>query len=152
MSKVKIKFLKDHDFFDEEPKSFNKGEVISLEETSANHYIKRGLAKLVSAGTDLCKPKRQIELPVEKEAQLDEKVVGLREKVSNWINGLLPDTKPEDAEKALAEILPKAEEDAAKVIQNANVDSQGIIEKAEGSAKGILQQANEEAKKIKDKK
>lgn len=192
MSKVKIRFLQDYDFFDEKPKSFNMGEVISIDEPSANHYLKRGLAETVPANTPLCKPKRQVEIPVDtapevvqesvsilerfsnwlasigseankNSSDLDPEVFPLLERISDWIATLSPETKLEDAERSLAEILPnaleaakvitdKAEGDGKAILFKAGEDGDRLISNAKTEAEGIISRAKVEAKKIKDKK
>jgi len=62
MSKLKIRFLKDHQQFDEKMLEFAEGEVCSMNEASAMHYVNRQVAELVGAKTKVGKPEKQIKM------------------------------------------------------------------------------------------
>lgn len=55
--KVKVRFLVDRTVQDEEAQFFAAGETYDLTEDSAEHWLKRGVAELVSNST--AKPKKE---------------------------------------------------------------------------------------------
>lgn len=157
--KLKIRFLVDHDVFDEEEKSFVKGEVVNMVDSSAMHYVSRKLAEVVPNSTKVHKPERQIEIPVEQSPDLDEKVLSFREKVAAWLASFGSDTKIEDAESGLAALLPeatekanlildKATEDANAIVAQTNEETKAILDQTDTDAKSMMDMANEQAKAI----
>ena len=48
MSDVKIKFLRDYTVQDEDGKTYQKGKTFVMPETSAMHFVKRGVAEIVA--------------------------------------------------------------------------------------------------------
>ena len=75
MTKLKIRFLKHYEQFDEELIVFEKGQVISLEEHSSRHYVSRGVAVLAKANEKIGKPKKQEELPIEENPKIGQKIL-----------------------------------------------------------------------------
>ena len=57
MSKLKIRFLKDHQQFDKKLLEFAEGEVCTMNEASAMHYVNRGAAEIVDGKTKTGKAK-----------------------------------------------------------------------------------------------
>lgn len=59
MSDVKIKFLRDYTVKDpENPDEYEKGEKVTMNEASANHFVRRGIAEFVTAPVK--KPARKL--------------------------------------------------------------------------------------------
>ncbi len=167
MAKLKIRFLKDHDVFDEELRSFVKDEVVSLEEPSANHFVNRKLAEIVPPSTKLFKPERQIEMPIEVSQEALEFAGELRVLSDSIVSG---DTKPEEVLSVFAESVPDADPDKMSLGQRlshsvragldkitgnstdkATEDAKVITDKATDDAKVITDKATEDGKAITDK-
>lgn len=58
MSKLKIRFLKDHQQFDKKLFEFAEGEVCSMNEASAMHYVNRKVAEIVDEKAKTGKAKK----------------------------------------------------------------------------------------------
>ena len=65
MKNLKIVFLKDYEQFDEELLEFKAGQVKTMNEASAMHYVNRNVAELVDGKAKAEKPTKQESLPVD---------------------------------------------------------------------------------------